>query len=892
MHKKKIAACISAAVWLLALSATAQSAGLGKLSIDSALGQPLQAEIDVIASDPTELANLHARLAGPDAFHNANLDLTSTITNIKFALDKKPGGGVVLKLTTNRPVNDPFIEMLVELDWGNGQMVREYTLLLDPPSMKNTAGGQNSGNLVLTPATTNSAAGIAPSIQTQSMSAAKTGSASRVTGQPVRPEASTESAAANANAAYPAAPQAVGPIKRGETLSEIAKRTKPDGIRLEQMLVGLYRSNEKAFDGNMNRLKTGQILRVPGKDEVAAISESEAVREVHLQTADWNSYRQKLAGEVAAAPAKAGKGTEASGKINSAVEDRAAAHKPGEDVLKLSKGAMPGQGNKSATAAANAALQKQMAQDDAAAKQKALQEANGRVAALEKNNQAMQKLLALKNQSMAEAAKNAAKTGPVSHPPVVKPPVVQAGFKPVMVNAQPDAWYSTINPLYLGAGAVGILLLALLGFMSKSRSRRNGLSKFENSILTNVDTKSSTVYGAHGGTTVNTNNTSFLTDFSQSGLGTLDTHEVDPIAEAEVYMAYGRDEQAEEILKEAMIKDPVRHEIKLKLLEIYAARNNLPAFETIATELYSALHGEHTPVWEKAAELGRKIDPKNPLYGGPSLAAPVQDAHEDAVAPALLAAAAIDFAVASAPDRIADVEPMPEDIPQTPTDSALDFPMAMDFDLEMTPVHTIAKADETAPRAGAGDDFFSADSAPAPAVLPDDEGLDFTPAQDTEAAHHFMPQSGNEIEFGHDKETGTQPPAAAEIEAAAAPAMNPDEFSTDDRLSFDFDFDLDEHKETAQSEPASGGQPDHPVESAERPITLDFSGIDLDLNAPITDDEELSETEQEVKTKFELAQVYQEMGDHENAREILQEVIAEGNERQQAGARALLQTLG
>jgi pilus assembly protein FimV len=113
---------------------------------------------------------------------------------------------------------------------------------------------------------------------------------------------------------------------------------------------------------------------------------------------------------------------------------------------------------------------------------------------------------------------------------------------------------------------------------------------------------------------VDTGNSSFLTDFDKTGPGTIDTDEVDPVAEAEVYIAYGRDAQAEEILKEAMARDRNRHEIALKLLEIYHARKSATAFETVAKELRAAV-GESSPLWQKAAAMGAQIDPSNPLYG-------------------------------------------------------------------------------------------------------------------------------------------------------------------------------------------------------------------------------------------------------------------------------------
>ena len=151
----------------------------------------------------------------------------------------------------------------------------------------------------------------------------------------------------------------------------------------------------------------------------------------------------------------------------------------------------------------------------------------------------------------------------------------------------------------------GLLLIA---------ARRRKTVKFEDSIIGGTDIKTNTVFGSTGGGVVNTGENSLATDFSREGLGSIDTDEVDPIAEAEVYLAYGRDAQAEEILKDALKKDPQRQEIYLKLLEIHAQHNKPSAFETVAAELYSVSQGKGE-AWQKAVTLGRQLDPNNPMFG-------------------------------------------------------------------------------------------------------------------------------------------------------------------------------------------------------------------------------------------------------------------------------------
>jgi pilus assembly protein FimV len=325
-----------------------------------------------------------------------------------------------------------------------------------------------------------------------------------------------------------------------------------------------------------------------------------------------------------------------------------------------------------------------------------------------------------------------------------------------------------------------------------SRRRKAGGTAQEDSILSGGDVSPNTVIGAASGGSINTGDTSFLTDFSQAGLGTIDTHDVDPIAEAEVYMAYGRDAQAEEILKEAISSNPDRHEIRVKLLEIYAARRNTATFEAVAGELYAVLGSKSSPLWDKACEMGRSIDPTNPLYGGvQSSAAPAAEVATVA-ATAAVAGGAVTFANETAPE--------PKLVLDAVTDSSpLEFESAghvLNFD--------------TQPEAGY--------------VEMDTLGLDFDlPDLD-------LPATAND--------------------------------------TLKLDLGLDENN-----------GPDS---------KFDFSGLDLDLGGAGGSDLELDE----VGTKLDLARAYVEMGDKEGAREILDEVLAEGSDKQKADAKGMLSSLG
>jgi pilus assembly protein FimV len=849
------------AAGLIAAPLMANAAGLGKLSVTSALGQPLAAEIELFAADKAELDSLSATLASDQAFRDARVEFAPVLSSLRFTVVKKPNGKAVLKVTSSRPVNDPFVDMLIELNWASGRLVREYTMLLDPPGTAvaqtvapvvvaplpepvpapaTTAAPEPAAAYALAPESAPEAAPTpaleaAPDAQPAAESAAeapKAQAAAESAPEPApqaqdtpEPEVATPPSSATSSAPQSApvpreeaaATDRVA-VKGGDTLSHIASRVRPDAVSLEQTLVGLYRENPQAFEGNINRLKAGKTLNVPSAEKVAAISQQEAVRELKLQSADWRAYRQKLAAAVSAAPqAQPTSGQASSGKITPKVEDRAEPVADAQqDVLKLSK-VTPAAATQAAKPAENLAAQEQ--EEDATARAKSLQESGQRVAMLEKQIEDIEKLAELKEEKQGEApapaadepASGPAAEGPAAPEPELAAPAMEA---PQASPAPADNWYDPIlaDPLYWGGGLAALGLGGVLWWMmAGSRRRKTGI-ELEDSLMSSGEVRPANAGGAASGGSVNTGDSSFLTDFSQAGLGTIDTHDVDPIAEAEVYMAYGRDAQAEEILKEAIGKNPDRHEIRVKLLEIYAARRSAAAFGAAAGELYAALGSKPGPLWDKVCEMGRSIDPTNPLYGsveaGASPAATV-------AATAAVAGGAVAFAdepivpkslaaVSPAAQAITRLESAPAPVLESVSgNSPLDFETAGDvLDFDTLPAGT-----------------------PAPAADPreiDTQGLKFElPDLDIGAA------------------TGSD-------------------------LKLDLGLEADS---------AAGGK-------------YDFSGFDLDLGGAAGGELD------EVGTKLDLARAYVEMGDKEGAREILNEVLAEGNASQKADAKGMMSSLG
>ena len=371
-----VASCLSFAPWMV------EAAGLGKITVLSGLGQPLRAEVEVNATS-AEMATMTARLAPANVFREAGVDYGSGLYDLRFSLEKRARGSVV-KVTSSRPVNEAFLNFLVELNWSAGSVVREYTFLLDPPDMPIKPAGRPASSADARVVDTVRGAGAAPA-ETPRAEAPKSSVAPRVAAEPRKEAAGTQV------------------VQRGDTLRKIAAETKPEGVSLEQMLVGLFRKNPDAFVGeNINRLKTGAILAIPDKATVAAIPAAEARKVYVAQAADWNAYRQKLATAAAASPAKEAAVTqEAGGKITARVEDKAVPAEPAKDQVKVSRTEVPSKGVPGGKAPG-------AAEEELIAKDKALKEAQERLALLEKNVGELQKLVDMKTQRLAELQQQAA----------------------------------------------------------------------------------------------------------------------------------------------------------------------------------------------------------------------------------------------------------------------------------------------------------------------------------------------------------------------------------------------------------------------------------------------------------------------------------------------------
>lgn len=981
------------------------AAGLGKLTVFSGLGQPLRAELEVFASRE-ELAGLKAQIASPEAFKQAGVEYSSTLSGLSVNVDKRPNGQAVIRLTSARPINEPFVDVLVELNWPTGRLLREYTFLLDPPEF--------AARTAPAPSVARPLAAVSPPAESRP-------SEERAP-RAVRPRASEQRLPANDGGA-------THEVKRGETLSQIARELRPEGVSLDQMLLGLFRANPDAFDqGNINRLKAGKVLSVPDRAALEAIPKGEAQNVIVAQSADWGTYRKRLGAAAAEAPAREeGPRQQAAGRVSTRVEDKAAGPVEPRDQLKVSK---------TESADAKPLSAQKRGDEDLIAKEKALRDANERLATLERNVAELQRLLEMKSQTLADLERQsagkpapaptgaqppaspvtaaapaaiptppptpapavaapapaAAPAGPpaeakpadpavpaqpprVDAPPPPPTPVVEAAKTPQPPAAKPappppaaeePGFLADLlgNPVTL-AGGGGIAAL-LAGYWFYKR-RREGAAETElaaSGSLTpfgeSVADKS--IFRNTGGQTVDTSHSIGQTDFSQAGPGSIDTDEVDPVAEADVYMAYGRDAQAEEILLEAKQKEPGRHAIHLKLLEIYLARADAKPFLSLAQEL-SAATGGVGPEWEKAASMGRQLAPENPLFGQP-----VAAAEAAGMPPAAMPATTVVASAAMPPQELEDTLTRPGELAgivaavggaaiaaaATPTrddqvvaqaSSAsleeLDFDLGGDGGGLMTPSDAGEVALETTlafavPQHEQTLDFDLETSLPKDAIPSGEHGDAARLIDDASALEVTMlvapelPAGERASGASHEFEFDLSEPAADEPawKVATQPQGPLDEgpegvAESAEALEFDvrltestvlgeamqnpaFDMssislDLGQAETlTAGATPSMMGALDFSfgADQAETVVNPDFAAdqTDTEVNPSFGEATALAEqgeisSSEEVATKLDLARAYQEMGDAEGARELLQEVVNEGDSGQRQTALALLAAL-
>lgn len=932
---RKLVLAIAAASALS--SGMAHALGLGEVTLHSALNQPLVAEIEVLEARDLESSEVVPRLASPEEFNKVGVDRQFFLTDLKFTPVIKPNGKSVIRVTSSKPVREPYLNFLVEVLWPSGRLLREYTLLLDPP--------------LYSPQTA-SAAPQAP------QAARSAGTVSRAPAAP----------AYAAPAPVPAAPRASQPspapagsldgkeykTTSNDTLWEVSERARKGGT-VHQTMLAIQDLNPDAFiDGNINRMRSGQVLRLPDEQQIQSRSQSEALAQVAAQNAAWRESRTRPAA-TAARQLDATRRSEA-GSAPAQVESKDSLRLVSADSGKATSGSDKGGDGQSA--ANTLAVTKENL--DAAQRENA--ELKSRMGDLESQLEKLQRLIQLKDEQLAKLEANLAQQGqPVAAdaaqsqavaapgaplvgentsqgaseaepaaaaPAPAEPGAVQADpaagsvgvTAPAVAAAEPSVAAPAVNkvepaqpkpvpvkpvappkveeapstsmvdevmgnPMMLGAIGGGGLLALLVGLMGLARRRAAKKAEEEEEIQAlEADPLFDDGLPQSGAAAP-------LNSAAMAPLATQEQQAAqagDALGEADIYIAYGRFNKAAELLQAASNDEPNRRDLRLKLMEVYAELGDREGYARQERELRDI--GGSQP----------QIDQLNAKY--PAMAA--------------FAAAAMVGGMALADELEPDLDLATAVEPETLTDTALggDLEWSLD-DLEAELEKDLQGSASSIGQSGLSLEGFSLESdiQQAPIVETADDfsfDLDLPEAtaplsESAEDINEFSlnldapvqsDATGEESEFLMNFDAASQQLDASSAEIAPQPRIEQreEEAGLGD-LDLSGEFTLD----SAQNESDDGLMLQLDELDAELDqLTAGLAGESGDsASVPSLDGQEREEDfdfltdADETATKLDLARAYIEMGDTDGARDILDEVLNEGNESQQQEARDMFSRL-
>ena len=383
---------------LALLSNAALALGLGEIKVKSQPGQPLLAEIPIISSEQGELEQLRARLASPTTFERVGLPRPQGLVNeLDFSVALDEAGRPVVRVTSRTPVDVPAVNFLIEVDWGQGRLVREYSALVSAPGTLAAVGQPVIDAPVAAPTDT-----IARPAQPVVATPPESVPAER-TPLPAPPRAPAPAPVAAAPAPQVAPGDALAPVRRGQSLSQVAAPlARAQGYTLDQAMVALLRANPEAFiNGNINLLRQGAVLRVPESAEAQTIREDEAAALVRSQIAEWRRARAPIPQPAAVVEPAAAATTAPQAPRTAPVADARL------EIAPAAAGTS-GSGTQSGVSAGGegemlANEQLQQSKEDLAAREAEVQELRSQVAELEKLKAQQEKLLAMKDSDLAAA---------------------------------------------------------------------------------------------------------------------------------------------------------------------------------------------------------------------------------------------------------------------------------------------------------------------------------------------------------------------------------------------------------------------------------------------------------------------------------------------------------
>jgi pilus assembly protein FimV len=876
---RKLVLAIAAASALS--SGMAHALGLGELTLKSTLNQPLVAEIELLDVKDLTAAEVVPSLASPEDFAKAGVDRQAFLNDLTFTPVLNASGKSILRVTSSKPLSEPMVKFLVQVMWPNGRLLRDYSVLLDPSKFS--------------PQTADAAAQPAPA---QTVTAPVTG--------------------ATKSSQYTTTPR--------DTLWEIAAKAR-NGGSIQQTMLAIQALNPDAFiDGNINRLKTGQVLRLPDQVQSTNLPQPKAIAEVAAQNTAWRQGRRYVA--------KPGTGQQQLDATKRA-RGEGASSQPAVDKLSLVS-ADTGKGGKGAAGDAKALSDKlAVTEESLDATRRDNAELKSRMSDLQSQLDKLQRLIELKNNQLAKLqaeggadasasstpamsaelaaspAATPADAAPVPAPEAAAPEVVPA---PVVEPTPDDQKFNELltNPILLGlVGGGAVVLLLLLLLLARRRKAQQEAEKHlrmaraleeEQEFSVDQDLPPSSFEGlevpppsvklataptptpapAPAPVIAPVVVTPPIAAPLVSPAAERSDRSDDVLAQAQSHIAGGRLNQAAALLEDAIKQEPQRSDLRLKLMEVYGQQGDRDAF--VAQERQLVANGDN---FARVEELKSRF---------PAMAV---------VAASGLAAAAI-----AAELDAQYVKDLLLDEPQAPEPALSDFDSAFDLSLDdleaATPIAPVVAAEPevepTPAPAPAPEELAELDEFP----LDDDLSFESVLQQQTEIKENLDDLSVFDLDM--DLGGDASPATLAEDDfllsldedlkdspvAEAAPVTEP----TLDDLELPADFDLS----LADEMDAAPDQPDA-FESELNDVNAELDRLSQSLGEPSFTEEDalasaadepdfdfLSGTD-EVATKLDLAQAYIDMGDSDGARDILNEVVTEGDAGQKSEAKEMLSRL-
>lgn len=950
-----------AAVSLLT-PASAYSLGIGDIKLHSALNQKLNAEIALLVSAEENASSIEVRLAPPEKFDEAGVPWNYFLSKIKFESSVRSDGSTVIKLSSNEVLREPFLDFLLEVSWDKGNLYREFTVLIDPPVAYTQP--------------------VIPVIQ----------KAKQIEEKP-QPQSEPVVSVAPAMVDMAVEDSSYGPTTSTDTVWKIAEQSNHHAdVSIEQMMMAIYQANPRAFyKKNVNALMAEQTLAIPEKEVILKLTQEEALAAFKQQENMWT-------GRVGAKVDKQSVDTEKT-DVNSQLELKAPVEEEvAESVVIVSDDgekfdAVDPESGKDELAISSSeetlVLQARMEklEQQLLLMQKMLVLKDEQIAALQNKGQLMDSAIVdtavdkvdttvdktvkteekveLKKETVTSENKpiNEAKKKiieKVAKKPKPKPkPIVQP--EPELID---DSFALTVGGI--GVGILGVLgwfwwrkrkgqeqveTESMFAYASEISLPDSSLEELSRPVVT--DDQLTPVAGDSTSYDVGTvGESSFLSEFTPSDFDAFDTdqNEVDPISEADVYLAYGRYQQAEELMRQAIIDQPDRDECKLKLLEIFYANENASAFETYAEELVSVGKDSDHAFWEKVVDMGVELAPESSLFvenGGEkasfeSVPLDNEKTQLDDKKDSLLAEGTVDSLAAnvdteeeSSSEMDFDLSVFDEDDEigsgdgvNVKDDTGLDFDLSV-FDLddstaeipEETEPEEIEKEQENESENLETVDFDlntlaledSVDETSEEKVSKPDEleSFDFSldelaepieNNQDTEelvlsADSDSSDDSLESFDFNLDSKLSD---SSMETESSDdnEPLIEESTSSSkaDELESFDFDFDFDTppvdveknaQVSSVEQDASSDSDTSKSLESFDFELDTPSSGSEFNLDEGVSDLTDMDELE----TKIDLAKAYIDMEDFDAAKGIAEEVLEKGTAEQKTEAQTIIDQL-